>query len=879
MKKTFRLFISLFIMTIVFLGFKGNVSAEDVMIRSTEYLQNIRSLNPSEDTRMYSMATGDGQIVFCLKSTSIAPGENNTPNPQRYYYVGENGLTANISSKVPGIIAIINDSKDNSIMRNDYGQVLPARENYFVTQFALWYYIEGTSGILTNYGIQWIQNSRYSNAFSVLMSDARNAVSNGQPKISITSYSGGALSSAMSIKNGTTIMLSRTSFAAGFSGTSNDNQDYVAKLNNSDGVSTYLTNNEGTVNYGTEHTFKSGERFKVAVDTSKFDDSVKEVNVSFSVSSTIVETRDELRTYTAYDAGTGFQDVSLVKTSSMSLSTGFSVKANIEKVQEYDFKVEKVNSKNEKIAGAVIGVFDANGEKITQVTSSSDKAIDLSLPAGNYYIQEISAPKGYLINSNKISFSIDNNGKVKDSDNNVISSKTLTLVNTLPTIEIEKVNEKQIPVKGAEIVICNYNMDTKEESNCDYKWTTDGTVKKLTIGVDFGSITDGSYIIKELSAPHGFEISEPKYITVKDGKLYGDLKGNKVTIVDVTYLDVSKTDATGQDEIPGANMKLFDKSGKLIEEWVSDTSEHRIKGLNIGEIYEIVENLAPEGYVPLSTSIKFRITDEGKVETLDCAGSNGNGSGFDAASCKVMSAEEILKIKNEVTKIKISKVDITNQEELPGATLRILNTDGSPVYQNGQILEWVSTTEPHYIEMLPVGKYKLVETVVPEGYAAVTSEVEFEVKAETGIQAVVFENDVTKVLISKRDFTTGEEIPGATLQILNADGTPVYQNGEILKWVSGNEPHYIEKLPIGKYILVETLPADGYKSDMIIEGMLTSKYEFEVKDNVMLKIDVYNEVIEAPNTGMNVSSTYILGSMVILIGVGTITVSKKKNEI
>ena len=181
--------------------------------------------------------------------------------------------------------------------------------------------------------------------------------------------------------------------------------------------------------------------------------------------------------------------------------------------------------------------------------------------------------------------------------------------------------------------------------------------------------------------------------------------------------------------------------------------------------------------------------------------------------------------------------------------------------------------------MLPVGKYKLVETVVPEGYVAVTNEIEFEVKAETGIQTVVFENDTTKVLISKKDFTTGKEIPGATLQILNTDGSPVYQNGEKLEWVSGEEPHYIERLPIGKYILVETLPADGYKEGMIVDGMLTSKYEFEVKDNNLLKIDVYNEVMDVPITGLDVSSTYVMGSMIVLAGLGTITIAHKKREI
>ena len=224
---------------------------------------------------------------------------------------------------------------------------------------------------------------------------------------------------------------------------------------------------------------------------------------------------------------------------------------------------------------------------------------------------------------------------------------------------------------------------------------------------------------------------------------------------------------------------------------------------------------------------------------------------------------------------------------MEGAKLQILTADGNPVYQDGKLLEWVSGTEkdengkplPHYIKMLPIGEYKLIETFTPAGYSAVSNEVYFSVKAETGIQTVVFENDITKVLISKKDFTTGKEIEGATLQILHEDGTPVYQNGELLKWVSTSEEHLIEKLPVGKYILVEVLPADGYQGDMVVDGMVTSKYNFEVKDSSIVRIDVYNKVMDTPITGINASSTYIIGSMIALVGIGTITFGRKKFEI
>ena len=66
---------------------------------------------------------------------------------------------------------------------------------------------------------------------------------------------------------------------------------------------------------------------------------------------------------------------------------------------------------------------------------------------------------------------------------------------------------------------------------------------------------------------------------------------------------------------------------------------------------------------------------------------------------------------------------------------------------------------------------------------------------------------------------------------------------------------------------------------MIVDGMLTTAYPFEVKDNMLLKIDVYNQVLtDVPVTGMNISTTYVAGSMIVLVGIGTITFARRKEE-
>lgn len=854
MKKTLRLFSSLVVMTIMFLGVSSKINAVEI----PQSVTLTGSTPMANGYNLFTVEPSGGTHAYCLDINNPAPSYGSTMS---IFDLNQVFGQATVNK----MVAVIRASEDPN-----YNFGLSEIDSFYVTQAALWYAEKGSTPMH-----ETLRNSSYyGDAYNKLLNaieQANNGTDFTKGSGSISIGANGALTNSMHEVNigGKKYLLSDSEFVVSAPG------NYTVTVEGG-----YLADKNGNTALNSVASLSTNDSFKIIIPIG--DEEKGNVSANFSVITNEAYVLGyQLHGYQSITTS-GLQRLALLFTNRDHLSTNYSVSGSYENQKKSDIKIAKVNKENKLIAGAKLGIYKKSSDSNEVLVGSYDSTTDyitVSLGQGEYVLKEISAPKGYLLNPNGIEFSIDDKGNLV-SGGKTVSNKTLTIVNELPKIKIRKVNENKVDIKGAEIVICNYDSETKKESNCNYKWTTDGTVKELTIGVDFGSIEDGSYIIKELSAPRGYEISAPKVITVKDGKIFGDLQKDTVVIVDKSYVDVSKTDATGQKEIAGAHMRLFNRKGELVEEWTSEVKSHRVSGLVIGETYEIVEELAPKGYVPLSTSIKFRITDEGKVETLNCETAGDNNSEVGSAiSCSVMSSEDILKIKNDVTKLKISKIDVTNKEELPGATLKILNMDGTPVYQDGKILEWVSTNEPHYIEMLPVGKYRLVETIVPEGYAATTNEIQFEVKAESGIQTVVFENDVTKVLISKKDFTTGKEIEGATLQILNADGTPLYQNGELVKWVSTAEPHYIERLPIGKYILVEVLPANGYQGDMVVDGMVTSKYEFEIKDNTILKIDVYNKIMDTPNTGLDVSGTYVIGSIVMLFGIGTIAISRRKNEI
>ena len=136
--------------------------------------------------------------------------------------------------------------------------------------------------------------------------------------------------------------------------------------------------------------------------------------------------------------------------------------------------------------------------------------------------------------------------------------------------------------------------------------------------------------------------------------------------------------------------------------------------------------------------------------------------------------------------------------------------------KDGNVIdEWVSTEKAHVIKGLTVGKsYMMTETKPADGYVTAES-ITFTVENTAEIQKQEMKDDVTKVLISKQDIA-GKELPGAKLTILDEDGKVVES------WTSTEEAHYIEMLPIGKYMLREETAPEGY--------LVAKDVEFEVKD-------------------------------------------------
>ena len=249
------------------------------------------------------------------------------------------------------------------------------------------------------------------------------------------------------------------------------------------------------------------------------------------------------------------------------------------------------------------------------------------------------------------------------------------------------------------------------EGNIFDEWVSDGAEHIVT------KLPAGSYVLHEFAAPDGFVITtdiaftidEHNKVTVdKIDALATDENGIPTIIMvdDTTKVHITKTDITGDKELPGARLQVIDENGNIVDEWTSTTEAHIIEGVLIaGKEYTLHEEISPVGYV-VANDITFKVSEDGSVD--------------------------VVVMKDETTKVRISKRDITTDEELPGAKLIIIDEDGNTVE------EWTSANEAHYIEgRLIAGRiYTLRETTAPDGYE-IANDIQFTVNEDGTVTSVV----------------------------------------------------------------------------------------------------------------------------------------------
>ena len=339
---------------------------------------------------------------------------------------------------------------------------------------------------------------------------------------------------------------------------------------------------------------------------------------------------------------------------------------------------------------------------------------DVQIPFGRYYVQEIATDEHYVLNGEKYLVNFEYMGQ--DIQNVDIDCGQFVNLLKRGRIEGHKVDDKSEPLENAVFGLftadcVKFSRDTaimtaaSDENGC----------------FEFTDVPFGQYIVREIESPSGYILSDKEYAVSisEDGEVIEITAENKPVTV-----EISKRDVYG-NELKGAKMQIIDSEGNIVDEWTSDGTDHIVTKIPVGN-YTLKEIAAPDGYV-IATDIKFTVDVYGNVmvENVDFTAVSDNGN-------------PLIAMVDDTTKVRISKRDITTGEELPGATLQIIDENGNVVE------EWVSTDEAHFIEgKLIAGKeYTLRETIAPDGYE-IANEISFTVNEDGSVTEVVMYDEHT----------------------------------------------------------------------------------------------------------------------------------------
>lgn len=509
-------------------------------------------------------------------------------------------------------------------------------------------------------------------------------------------------------------------------------------------------------------------------------------------------------------------------------------------------------------------------------TFKTDKSGTVTTPdsmgSGNFQLEEIHAPNGYVVDHTPIKFTVSSKTAYEIAQDDVTPVITVTKedVSVKGKINVTKIGEQLTDIKTAEDGTISFIYEDKPVNGAKFiikaaedilsadnqgdvifkKGETAATVTTKDGKAQTVALPLGKYTVEEFIAGDGFVLNkeiknvELKYKDEETSIVFTDTSyKNERQKVEVTVIKKDKESGQllkgavfglyAKEDIVGYDGHILVKAGTLIEQSESDGEGKAIFQSDLPlNLFEIKEEKAPIGYASTDAVIE-----------VDAA--------YQGQDIEVIQLHALF--ENEITKTEISKKDATTSEELPGAHLTLKEKDG-PVFET-----WISGKEPHVIVGLEPGKtYELYEVSSPYGFA-IAEKVEFTV-ADTGeVQKVEMKDEL---VMGKLKWTkTGEvfthtdtmqtelgkvETPVFTKQnIVNAEisiyaaqditlGNDItyYEKDELVETLkSGAEAVESKELPVGRYYYIESVTPDTFVQD-------TEKHYFEVEDNQAPEVQI-----------------------------------------
>ena len=516
----------------------------------------------------------------------------------------------------------------------------------------------------------------------------------------------------------------------------------------------------------------------------------------------------------------------------------------------YLLRLIKTDSKTGKtitLSGVSFKLRDETGEFVTQTVSYptrqetdtfvTDETGSVTLPEtltwGLYFVEEVTAPKGYLIREEALTVFVGQDGDAPgetyqidvEVPNEPVKGRIL-LEKKGPRLTGFEVtadaygNEAHRPVyeerylAGAVFELRAAETITGGDGTV---WFEQGElVETLTTASDgpaaSGLLPLGRYVLVEIHAPEGYALDDtPHEVTLDASDAYTPVVEvraeltNEYLPAEITLTKYKETMQAMEDEhgvrqtvitVPGEGFVfgLYNASdipydggvlpaGMLVASGATDADGRLVFAGQYphGEYY-VKELQAPEGWkLPAGTFPVSILPEKAQEDAVIRAG---------------------LTVHNELicTPVTITKTDITGAAPVPGALIEVRNSRDEIIYrartdENGELPD---------ILLMP-GQYAFREVLAPDGYALNEAVCIFVVDAQGQVSGdTEIRDDWTRFSLRKTD-TGGRVLAGVQFALVDADGNQI-----MTAETDENGLASFERIPYGRYTVVETRPLSGY---------------------------------------------------------------------
>lgn len=490
------------------------------------------------------------------------------------------------------------------------------------------------------------------------------------------------------------------------------------------------------------------------------------------------------------------------------------------------------------LVGAKFGVYDVNDNLITTLTTDNNSyAISDYLPSLNvFYIKELEAPKGYVLNTEKYYFKLDKDNLLASIN---ISNKVIERKYEITKVVASNKTQIMTPEVNVEFGIYEYNNNLIK------------TLKTDSDGKIYFTLPFGDYILRQLSTPSGFEkIDDYKFSITESGptinKVFSNAEitsrvkiikvddlGNRIAIAGIKFK--IKELSTGKyvcQKVAYPNSKTYcefetDDTGMLITPYPLNSGDY--------ELEEVDQRI--NGYLWNSEPLRFSINEKSNIISSD---------DFDKILELRFTNKEVkgaIEIKKTGEKVVIENGKYTYETiPLPNVVFEVYD-------ENNNLVGTITTDENGYarLDNLKLQKYTLKEVSSSLSHLIDNNVYEFE---------LVYKDQYTPIIT--KTFTLKNYLPKGTLEFTKTD----YSTDKALP-NTVIEIYTEDDVLMGTYttddkgmVIIKDLPLSNSKRYYILEKQTSDSSYLLNEEKMYFEINENGEVVKA-----NMKNEKIKGSL------------------